>query len=47
MARTLLELGRLREQQGKTEEAKEAWLWILKSKLPGDTWAKSIWRRTA
>jgi tetratricopeptide (TPR) repeat protein len=36
MARTLLELGALREQQGKLEEAKEAWLLILKSNLPGD-----------
>ncbi len=33
MTRTLLELGALREQQGKLEEAKEAWLLILKSNL--------------
>lgn len=33
MTRTLLELGGLYEQQEKTEQAKEAWMLILKSKL--------------
>jgi len=41
MARTLRELGALREQQGKLEEAKEAWLLILKSNLAGDVEAKA------
>ena len=41
MARTLLELGALREQQGKLEEAKEAWRKILEAKLPGDAFAKA------
>jgi len=41
MARTLLEFGSLREQQGKLEEAKEAWLLILKEKLPGESQAKA------
>lgn len=35
VAKTLFELGALREQQGKLEEAKEAWLLILKTGLPG------------
>jgi sRNA-binding carbon storage regulator CsrA len=34
-------LGALREQQGKLEEAKEAWLLILKSNLAGDVEAKA------
>ena len=41
MARTLLEFGALREQQGKLEEAKEAWLLILKERLPGEGQAKT------
>jgi len=40
MAKTLIEFGALREQQGKLEEAKEAWLLLLKSGLPGETQAK-------
>jgi len=31
----------LREQQGKLEEAKEAWLLILKTGLPGEGQAKA------
>ena len=42
MARTLLELGTLFEQQEKLEQAKEAWLLILKSGLsPGEELAKA------
>ena len=41
MARTLLELGGLYEQQEKLEQAKEAWLLILRMKLPGETLAKA------
>jgi TolA-binding protein len=41
MARTLIEFGALREQQGKLEEAKEAWLLILKTGLPGEGQAKA------
>ncbi|ACB73534.1 hypothetical protein [Opitutus terrae] len=42
MARTLLELGGLFEQQEKLEQAKEAWLLILKSKLGyGEALAKA------
>jgi hypothetical protein len=41
MARTLLELGALREQQNKLEEAKQAWTLILEAGLPGDTLAKA------
>ncbi len=41
MAKTLIELGALREQQGKLEEAKEAWLLILKTGLPGEGQAKA------
>jgi TolA-binding protein len=40
MARTLIEFGALREQQGKLEEAKQAWLLILKTGLPGEGQAK-------
>ena len=40
MARTLIEFGALREQQGKWEEAKAAWLLILKKGLPGEGQAK-------
>lgn len=41
MARTLVELGMLFEQQEKLEEAKETWLLILKAKLPGEDLAKA------
>lgn len=42
MARTLLELGTLFEQQEKLEQAKEAWLLILKARLsPGEEQAKA------
>jgi hypothetical protein len=42
MTRTLIELGTLYEQQEKLEQAKEAWLLILKAKLGyGETLAKS------
>ena len=41
MARTLIEFGALREQQGKLEEAKEAWLLLLKAGLPGEAQAKA------
>lgn len=41
MTRTLLELGSLYEQQEKLEQAKEAWLLILKAKLPGEALAKA------
>jgi TolA-binding protein len=42
MTRTLLELGSLYEQEEKLEQAKEAWLLILKAKLGyGETLAKS------
>lgn len=42
MTRTLLELGTLFEQQGKLEQAKEAWLLILQTKLGyGETLAKA------
>ena len=41
MARTLIEFGGLREQQGKLEEAKEAWLLLLKAGLPGEAQAKA------
>ncbi|MBS0631818.1 MAG: tetratricopeptide repeat protein [Verrucomicrobia bacterium] len=41
MARTLLELGTLYEQQEKLEQAKEAWLLILRTKLPGEALAKA------
>lgn len=41
MAKTLIEFGALREQQGKLEEAKEAWLLILKTGLPGEGQAKA------
>jgi len=35
MARTLLRLGEVYEQQEKLNEAKEAWLLLLKSRLGG------------
>lgn len=35
IAKTLLEFGALRERQGNLEEAKKAWLLLLKSGLPG------------
>ena len=41
MARTLLELGTLFEQQEKLEQAKEAWLMILKAGLPGEELARA------
>ena len=42
MARTLLELGTLFEQQEKLEQAKEAWLLILRARLaPGQELAKA------
>jgi len=41
MSRALLRLGDLREQQGKVEEAKQAWLLILQTKLPYETVAKA------
>ncbi|MDB6167330.1 MAG: Tetratricopeptide 4 [Verrucomicrobia bacterium] len=41
MARTLVELGALFEQQEKLEQAKEAWLLILKMNLPGEDIAKA------
>jgi cellulose synthase operon protein C len=41
MTRTLLELGALYEQQEKLEQAKEAWLLILKTKLPGEALARA------
>lgn len=42
MARTLLELGALFESQEKLEQAKEAWLLILKARLsPGEELAKA------
>ena len=42
MARTLLELGTLFESQEKLEQAKEAWLLILKARLsPGEDLAKA------
>lgn len=41
MARTLLELGALYEQQEKLEQAKESWLLILRMQLPGEALAKS------
>ena len=41
MARTLIEFGGLREQQGKLEEAKEAWLLLIKAGLPGEVQAKA------
>ena len=41
MARTLVELGALFEQQEKLEQAKEAWLLILKARLPGEDLAKA------
>lgn len=40
MAKTLIEFGALREQQGKLEEAKEAWLLMLRTGLPGESEAK-------
>jgi outer membrane protein assembly factor BamD (BamD/ComL family) len=40
MAKTLIEFGALREQQGKLEEAKEAWLLLLRAGLPGASEAK-------
>ncbi len=41
MARTLIELGALFEQQEKLEQAKEAWLLILQQQLPGEDLARA------
>ncbi len=41
MARTLLELGALYEQQAKLDQAREAWSLILRTNLPGETLAKA------
>ncbi len=40
IARTLLEVGSLYEQQGRLEEAKRAWLLIVDSGLPGEAIAR-------
>ena len=40
MTRTLLELGALYEQQAKLDQARDAWLLILKTGLPGASLAK-------
>ncbi|HMD60299.1 MAG TPA: tetratricopeptide repeat protein [Opitutaceae bacterium] len=40
IARTLLEVGSLYEQQGRVEEAKRAWLLVVDSGLPGDAIAR-------
>ena len=40
MARTLLEVGALYEQQGRLEEAKRAWTLLIDSGLPGDAIAR-------
>jgi outer membrane protein assembly factor BamD (BamD/ComL family) len=40
IARTLLDVGTLYEQQGRLEEAERAWTLILQSGLPGDALAK-------
>jgi len=40
VARTLLEVGALYEQQGRIEEAKRAWTLLIDSGLPGDTIAR-------
>lgn len=47
MARTLLELGGLYEQQAKFDQAQDAWNLILTAKLPGATLAKSRLARFA
>ena len=41
MARTLVELGTLFEQEEKLEQAKEAWLLILQYRLPGEDQARA------
>lgn len=41
MARTLIELGALYEREEKLEQAKQAWLLILKTNLPGEALAKA------
>ena len=41
MARTLLELGGLYEQQAKLDQAQDAWNLILTAKLPGAALAQS------
>jgi TolA-binding protein len=41
MARTLIELGALYEGQEKLEQAKQAWLLILKTRLPGEALARA------
>ena len=40
IARTLLEVGSLYEQEGRPEEAKRAWLLLVDSRLPGDALAR-------
>jgi hypothetical protein len=40
IARTLLEVGSLYEQQGRIEEAKRAWLLLVDSGLPGESLAR-------
>jgi hypothetical protein len=40
IARTLLEVGSLFEQEGRVEEAKRAWLLLVDSHLPGDELAR-------
>lgn len=41
MSRTLLELGLLLEQEGKLDQARQAWELILSTPLPGETLAKA------
>lgn len=41
MARTLLDLGSAFQQEGKFDQAADAWRCILKAKLPGETLARS------
>ncbi|HXQ80780.1 MAG TPA: hypothetical protein VN775_05695 [Opitutaceae bacterium] len=40
IARTLLEVGSLYEQEGRLEEAKRAWMLLINSKLPGEAIAR-------
>ena len=41
MARTLLEIGKLYETQGKFDQAREAWQLILRTNLPGAALARA------
>jgi tetratricopeptide (TPR) repeat protein len=41
MARTLLELGKLDEAQGRLDQAKDAWNLIVKANLPGEALARA------